>query len=42
MKDGAYDIYREGNQRYIAVTFNVRDRDLGATVEDAIKQIKTR
>jgi cobalt-zinc-cadmium resistance protein CzcA len=39
VKDGAYDIYREGNTRYIAVTFNVRDRDLGSTVEDAIKQI---
>ena len=39
IKDGAYDIYREGNSRYIAVTFNVRDRDLGSTVEDAIKQI---
>jgi heavy metal efflux system protein len=40
IKDGAYDIYREGNSRYIAVTFNVRDRDLGSTVEDAIKQIQ--
>ena len=39
VKDGAYDIYREGNTRYIAVTFNVRGRDLGSTVEDAIKQI---
>jgi cobalt-zinc-cadmium resistance protein CzcA len=39
VKDGAYDIYREGNQRYIAITFNVRGRDLGSTVEDAIKQI---
>jgi cobalt-zinc-cadmium resistance protein CzcA len=40
VKDGAYDIYHEGNQRYVAVTFNVRGRDLGTTVEDAIKQIK--
>ena len=39
VKDGAYDIYREGNTRYVAVTFNVRGRDLGTTVEDAIKQI---
>jgi cobalt-zinc-cadmium resistance protein CzcA len=39
IKDGAYDIYREGNSRYTAITFNVRDRDLGSTVEDAIKQI---
>jgi cobalt-zinc-cadmium resistance protein CzcA len=39
VKDGAYDIYREGNQRYVAITFNVRGRDLGTTVGDAIKQI---
>jgi cobalt-zinc-cadmium resistance protein CzcA len=39
VKDGAYDIYREGNQRYVAVTFNVRGRDLGTTVSDSIKQI---
>ena len=39
VKDGAYDIYREGNIRYVAVTFNVRGRDLGTTVEEAIKQI---
>jgi heavy metal efflux system protein len=39
VKDGAYDIYREGNSRYIAITFNVRGRDLGSTVEQAIKQI---
>jgi len=39
VKDGAYDIYREGNSRYVAVTFNVRGRDLGTTVEEAIKGI---
>ncbi|MGD1093601.1 MAG: CusA/CzcA family heavy metal efflux RND transporter [Bryobacteraceae bacterium] len=39
VKDGAYDIFRENNSRYVAVTFNVRGRDLGTTVEDAIKQI---
>src|SRR5271157_977025 len=39
VKDGAYDIYREGSTRYAAVTFNVRGRDLGTTVEDAIKAI---
>jgi cobalt-zinc-cadmium resistance protein CzcA len=32
VKDGAYDIYREGNSRYVAITFNVRGRDLGTTV----------
>jgi len=39
VKDGAYDIYREGNSRYVAVTFNVRGRDLGTTVEEAVRQI---
>jgi heavy metal efflux system protein len=39
VRDGAYDIFREQNTRYVAVTFNVRGRDLGSTVEDAIKQI---
>jgi cobalt-zinc-cadmium resistance protein CzcA len=39
VKDGAYDIYREGNNRYAAITFNVRGRDLGTTVEDGIKRI---
>ena len=39
VKDGAYDIYREGNQRYAAVTFNIRGRDLGTTVGEAIDQI---
>src|SRR5271157_4430276 len=42
VKDGAYDIYREGNGRYLAITFNVRGRDLGTTVEEAIKQIGQR
>src|SRR5271165_124091 len=40
VKDGAYDIYREGSTRYIAVTFSVRGRDLGTTVEEAIRKIK--
>jgi cobalt-zinc-cadmium resistance protein CzcA len=39
VKDGAYDIFREGNGRYLAITFSVRGRDLGTTVEEAIKQI---
>jgi heavy metal efflux system protein len=42
VRDGAYDIYREGNTRYVAVTFNVRGRDLGTTVEDAIQQINAK
>ncbi len=39
VRDGAYDIYREGNSRYLAVTFNVRGRDLGSSVEEAMAQI---
>jgi cobalt-zinc-cadmium resistance protein CzcA len=32
---GVSKIFREGNRRYIAVKFGVRDRDLGSTVADA-------
>ncbi|MGO9864662.1 MAG: efflux RND transporter permease subunit [Terriglobales bacterium] len=39
VKDGAYDIYREKNSRYVAIRFEVRDRDLGSTVQDAITKI---
>ena len=39
VKDGAYDIFRENNSRYVAITFNVRGRDLGTTVEEATKKI---
>jgi heavy metal efflux system protein len=39
VRDGAYDIYREGNSRYLSVTFNVRGRDLNTSVEDAMGQI---
>jgi cobalt-zinc-cadmium resistance protein CzcA len=37
--DGAEEIYREGEQRYIAVKYGVRDRDLGSTVEEAIAKV---
>jgi cobalt-zinc-cadmium resistance protein CzcA len=39
VKDGAYDIYRERNSRYVAIRFEVRDRDLGSTVQEAIAKI---
>jgi cobalt-zinc-cadmium resistance protein CzcA len=39
VRDGAYDIYREGNSRYISVTFNVRGRDLNSSVEEAMARI---
>jgi len=38
-QDGAAQIYREGNQRYIAVKYSVRGRDLGSTVEEAIEKV---
>jgi heavy metal efflux system protein len=37
--DGGSEIYREGNQRYIAVKYSVRGRDLGSTVEEAILKV---
>src|SRR5580700_10938821 len=39
IKDGAYDIFREAYSRYVAVRFEVRDRDLGTTVREAIDKI---
>jgi heavy metal efflux system protein len=37
--DGAEEIYREGEQRYVAVKYSVRDRDLGSAVEEAIATV---
>jgi cobalt-zinc-cadmium resistance protein CzcA len=37
--DGASEIYREGNSRYVALKYSVRGRDLGSTVEDAIRKV---
>ena len=39
MTDGASEIYREGNRRYVAIKYSVRGRDLGSTVEEAIKKV---
>ncbi len=38
--DGAEEIYREGGQRYIAIKYSVRGRDLGSTVEEAISRVQ--
>jgi len=38
-QDGASEIYREGNQRYVAIKYSVRGRDLGSAVEEAIKKV---
>ena len=37
--DGGSEIYREANSRYVAVKYSVRGRDLGSTVEEAIKKV---
>ncbi len=37
--DGAEEIYREGGTRYVAIKYSVRNRDLGSTVEEAIKKV---
>ena len=37
--DGAEQINREGGQRYIAIKYSVRGRDLGSTVEEAISKV---
>ena len=39
LDDGASTIYREGNQRYIAIKYSVRGRDLGSTVRQAIDEV---
>jgi cobalt-zinc-cadmium resistance protein CzcA len=38
--DGAEEINREGGQRYIAIKYSVRGRDLGSTVEEAISKVE--
>jgi cobalt-zinc-cadmium resistance protein CzcA len=38
-QDGAEEIYREGGQRYVAIKYSVRGRDLGSTVEEAIRKV---
>jgi cobalt-zinc-cadmium resistance protein CzcA len=42
VSDGANEIYRESNARYIAVKYSVRGRDLGSTVEEAIRKTEAR
>jgi heavy metal efflux system protein len=38
-RDGGSEIYREGNQRYVAIKYSVRGRDLGSAVEEAIQKV---
>ncbi|MGA2433725.1 MAG: CusA/CzcA family heavy metal efflux RND transporter [Bryobacteraceae bacterium] len=41
-REGASEIYREGNQRYVAIKYSVRGRDLGGAVEEAIKKVNAK
>jgi heavy metal efflux system protein len=38
--DGASEIYRESNSRYVAIKYSVRGRDLGGAVEEAMKLVE--
>jgi len=37
--DGASEVYRESNQRYVAIKYSVRGRDLGGAVGEAIDKV---
>ena len=39
VSDGASEIYREENSRYVAIKYSVRGRDLSSAVEEAIKEV---
>jgi cobalt-zinc-cadmium resistance protein CzcA len=39
MLDGASEIYREANERYVAIKYSVRGRDLGGAVQEAIREV---
>jgi cobalt-zinc-cadmium resistance protein CzcA len=38
-QDGGSEIYREGNERYVAIKYSVRGRDLGSAVEEAMQKV---
>jgi cobalt-zinc-cadmium resistance protein CzcA len=42
VEDGASQIFREANSRYIAIKYSVRGRDLASTVQDAMKAVDTK
>jgi cobalt-zinc-cadmium resistance protein CzcA len=39
VEDGASEVYREENERYIAIKYGVRGRDLGGAVEEAMAKV---
>ena len=42
VRDGASEIYREENSRYVAIKLSVPVRDLGSAVEEAIRKVDQR
>ena len=38
-RDGASEIYREANSRYVAIKYSVRGRDLGSAVEEGMRLV---
>jgi cobalt-zinc-cadmium resistance protein CzcA len=38
-RDAGSEIYREANQRYVAIKYSVRGRDLGSAVDEAIQNV---
>ncbi len=41
-QDGGSEIYREENQRYVAIKYSVRGRDLGGAVEEAMRKVNAK
>jgi heavy metal efflux system protein len=41
-QDGGSDIYREENERYVAIKYSVRGRDLGGAVEEAMRDVNSK
>ena len=42
VEDGASQIFREGNSRYVAIKYSVRGRDLQSTVQDAMNAVNAK
>jgi len=41
-REEASEVYREGNERYVAIKYSVRGRDLGGAVEESIKNVNAK
>jgi heavy metal efflux system protein len=41
-QDGGSEIYREENERYVAIKYSVRGRDLGGAVEEAMRNVNSK